>query len=420
MSIVKKIQQKVSLLPIDSSYYIKSCLHIISSYGLLVIKGIFTTYIIARFLPIEQFGIYKFGLAAFNIIGVFSILGMAVSITKSIKNTPIEFVPIKHSIKQHALVSLAGAFVLLLLIPILFFYNRENLWPIIIAMTAIYIPYYVSFAFFKGIVWAKEKTDYLYKIELAETIVLIPPVLLLLYYTKSAFWLIVPMLYIPTIIRFLFLKKLLKSYPSNKKSNTIINYGFKISLYALPLMFVGTFDDIIVSSIFGLEQLALFSVAFIIPDALNTFSGMLLQATQARQSTGADSKEVRKFLHRAILYLMPAFIIGTVVYIYITPLILPILFPNYPLQIVKMSQFAILVCLLTPLLLCKQYLDGKGLIQKLRTAQLTSVIIGLFSLAILSYLYKTNGVIFARIIFTYCYLGLCFYYTMPRSYSSLK
>ncbi len=417
---MNKLQQQILKLlnqtNIDIPYYISSSWYILCSYSIVVIKGFITTYCIARILSIEQFGVYRFMLSSFNIIGLLSAAGMAVAITKSIKNLPIDNVPIKHSIIIHSKISILGAVLLLAMVPLLFIIGRSEIWIAALVAALIYIPFYVSSSFFKGIVWSEEKINYLLKINVLELVTVTPIVLLLLFYYKSALLLLIPIWYIPTIIRIFYLVKLLKKYPSKSKSNEIIHYGLRISVYSIPLIFIGMYDDLLVSALFGLKELAIFSVAFLFPDTINALGRSLMQSTQARQSAGPDSKSSRNVLHKAVLWFMCISILGTTFYIILIPIIYPLLFPQYPQKLIFLSQIAALVGMFTPLMLCKQYLDGKGLIKHLRNIQIVSAVIGLLAFVLLINFFQVNGVVYARILFTVVYLGLCFMYTAPRRY----
>jgi O-antigen/teichoic acid export membrane protein len=166
-------------------------------------------------------------------------------------------------------------------------------------------------------------------------------------------------------------------------------------------------DGLLVSAYFGLKQLAVLSVALLMPEQIKIWSKELFPILYATQASGADSVERRKKITQLVGMGTAVAGAGILVYCLITPFIVPFLFPKYnPGEITFLTNVAAATLISTPATLYTQYLEARGMIRELQWCNWTSSVFYVVALVVLVPMYGPLGAILSRGILRAAFAGV--------------
>ncbi len=389
---------------IDAHYFAKNSLIVTIGHGISVLRGIVTGYLVTRLMPPVMYGEYQFVQSIIGTLGVFTMTGLPTSIARSIAKK--EAVPLRYTMKIHTILSSLGAIALLGIIPFLSRWGREDLWPLFVIAAILYVPSIVGPYFFGGIIIGTGKFATSLRTSLDIGAALIVSVCAMLYFKPSSSVLLALMLGIPSIVYMIRLRTMMKDYPSKDHSWKLLRYGAQLSIVTIPVTLSWYVDKLMISALFGLNQLALFSVALMIPEQLKVWAKELFPVSFSRQAHGTDSIERRQKITRAVGIGTLFTGIGILAYMLISPWIIPILFPLYASSnIVILTNIAAATLITTPATLFPQYLEARGMVRELQWANWTAAAFFVGSLFLLVPTYGLIGALFARGIFRLIYVG---------------
>jgi O-antigen/teichoic acid export membrane protein len=178
---------------------------------------------------------------------------------------------------------------------------------------------------------------------------------------------------------------------AEKTTSNVIRYAWQLTFATLPMELVWYVDKLLISYFFGLNQLATFAVAVLIPEQAKIFLKQFFPISLAKQAQGSDSLERRRKLYRAVLFGTAVFAGGIALYIVCTPVLIPLLFPQYDSAEVMMLTSVMAATLITmPSALISQYLEAQGMIRENRRANWGSA--GVFFM-LLFWLIPTYGIL---------------------------
>jgi O-antigen/teichoic acid export membrane protein len=195
-----------------------------------------------------------------------------------------------------------------------------------------------------------------------------------------------------------------------KNTKAIIRYGWQMTLVGLPSNLVWYFDKILISKYLGFSQLAVFTIANLLPEKIKTFLKQFFVITFPKQAKGSDSIERRRKLTKAVLIGILIFSSGIALYIIASPLLIPLLFPHYNTkETIFLTCLSSLTLITTPATLFVQYLEAQGMIRETQIANWGAA--GIFAIALFTLipLYGLVGAIVARGVFRFTYVLLAWW-----------
>jgi O-antigen/teichoic acid export membrane protein len=407
----------------DAAFFAKNSAIATFTYVASVCSGLVTGYLVARMLPADVYGGYKFVLGITGMISVISIPGLGSAISRDIATKKPGDVALRFTLLQNALICLIGALALLGCILLLPLWHREELWPLFVVSALVFIPNQVGATFFSGIVTGTGSFGRSLKVTALSSVCVILTVLPMLLLYPSPAILLGLVVGIPSLFYLREIKRDLAVYRSESRSWGILQYGTQLSLNTIPITLSDYLDGILVSAFFGLKTLAVFSVAIIIPDQIKAWSKSLLPISFARQAAGNDDPERRRKMTVVVLLATAIFGAGILVYVLVCPWILWFLFPSYRAdlsQLILLSRLAALILISVPATLFPQFLEARGRVRELRRAQWSSAVILCVMLLLLVPPYGAVGALIARGIFRLSYVFSAYLSIRALPYSPRK
>ncbi|MBP9750563.1 MAG: oligosaccharide flippase family protein [Candidatus Peribacteraceae bacterium] len=382
---------------INVRYFAENSAILTLNYALSVLGGLITGYLVARVLPAELYGGYRFGLAVTGFVSLITLPSLESAVAREIaKKGPAE-TPLQFTILANAVLCLVGALALVLIIPLLGIWERESLAPLLLVMAAFFIPLQLSSTFFSGIVTGTGEFRRLLWVNLVQTLIIVCLVPLTLFFTQS-----LPALYavavgVPGLVVVAAFWGQLGRFPSRERSWRVIKYGTLLSLNTIPVAIASQLDSFIIAGMFGLKQLALFQVAILVPEQLKVWFKSLMPVSFSRLATLEDSWESRRKVRNVTGLLMLAVGVGVAVYATLAPWLCALLFPNYAgTDIVPLTQLSAALLVVVPCSLLSQYLEAHGMVRSLQWANWLSMILFVIALFVLTPTMGLAGAILAR------------------------
>lgn len=393
----------------DAHYFAKNSFYVTLSHILGIVRGLFTGYFVARLFDPDVYGGYRFVLHVMGIVGLVTLHGLAPAIARTVSQEDGHNAPLRWTLKIQFSLCLLCAVLLLGCIPFLSIWGRQELWPLFVAASFLMIPRQVADSFYDGIITGSSKFSRDLRLNALQSMLIIVAILPVLLWSRSAVWLLLIVIGIPTLIRLGAVSQFLRHFPSTKKDPAVLKYGFGLSVNTLIITLAFSLDALLISATFGLNQLALFSVAILLPEQVKYWWKSMLPVSFSRQARGEDTPERRAQLTRAVVMITLVSFVGVALYWIAAPLLMTILFPNYPVeQLIPLTRIASLLLLLQPSALFLQYLEARGMLKELRTAQWVSSALFASSLFYLLPTYGLAGALYSRILFRIALFGIAF------------
>ncbi|HRH93875.1 MAG TPA: oligosaccharide flippase family protein, partial [Candidatus Peribacteria bacterium] len=345
---------------IDAHYFAKSSAFVILGQVMNILKGIVSGYLISRLFPAEMYGEYRFVLSVVGTLGVLTLSGMPRAIAREVAQRKND-AELWWTFRTYSLICLVGTIAIAGVLVLLPFWGRMNLWAMFLLAAVFFIPTNVGTAFFGGIVIGRGQFDTSLRANALGGVLVIVSTLLMLWLRPSPLLLLAFTAGIPPIIYLWELRKLMRNYPSQKPSKEMFQYALKITVADIPMTLSWYLDGLLISAFFGLKELAVFSVALMIPEEAKGFLKDFLPISFSRQAAGPDTPARRKHLVHAVGWMTLVFVVGISLYIAISPFVIPWLFPLYdPAQLVPLTNWAAVMLITFPSSLFSQQLEARG------------------------------------------------------------
>lgn len=397
---------------IDSHYYAKNGALVVVGHSVTVLRGFVTGYIVARFFNQEVYGQYQFMLSVLGMFSVFALSGMAHSVTRAwARGDAFSVWGVQ---KPQIASTLAVSGILLASIPFLSQFGREDLSSMFIASALLFPLAPVAMVRFGGYTVGKARFDVALRVTIISSVLMILVTSAIIVFNQSALLMLIASLAITPLVQMAH-SWWMRPPPEEGTKNTdaIVRYAWQLTFATLPSDLVWYLDKLLLSYFFGLNQLALFSVALLIPEQAKIFAKQFFPITFAKQAANSDSMRRRKHLIRIFLAGTAIFAAGIAAYVAIAPWAMPFLFPGYDAdQLVLLTSVAALTLVTVPSTLLIQYLEARGMILEVRRS--TWIATGMFAVALVGLVPTMGplGAVLARGIFRFVYGGLAWWYVI--------
>ena len=386
-------------LKFDAHYFAKNSFHVAFGHGINIAKGLITGYLVTRMFPKEMYGEYRLVMQIAGLVGVISLSGLPAAISRAVANDQ-DKAPLRFTMHCYAVFSLLGTVVLLIMIPLLSFWNREALWPMFLIEALLFVPTSVGTTFFGGIIAGTGAFREALRANYLASILVALSVALMLFLYPSPILLLTFVNAFPTIIYLKALRKMIRKYPSEERNWSIFRSGLHLTFAALPMSLSSYVDSIIIAGLFGAKELATFSVALLIPEQVKQLFKELSPIAFSKQAKGRDTQERRKHIVRIVMWGTGIFVIGITLYVVCIPWFIPWLFPQYDAhQVFVLTSAAAITLITIPSNLFVQNLEARGKIHHLQIAQWVASFAFIVALLILAPTYGPLGAIISRGIF---------------------
>lgn len=396
------------LLGFDVRFFAKNATIVTISYGVTVLRGLITGYLVARIFPRELYGQYQFILTAVGTVGAISLPGIINALSRAVaRGEKGVIIPVA---RIQFCIALVAAMILLGAIPFLP-EERKMLWPLFVLAAVIFPVSQTASTLFTAVTVGNARFDVSLKANIAWSSVMAIATLGIIFLHPSAALLYTAATTLPALSYLWFSRPLVERTTPEPTVRHIIQYGIQLTLVSLPVSLSWYIDKLMISALFGLNQLAVFTVAILIPEQAKSLTKELFPISFSIQSKGEDTFHRRKRLIHAVFRATLLFSIGIVAYIIAAPWIYSLLFPNYP-EAIFLSQLAAAMLIMQPTALTTQYLEAQAMLSALRKTQWISASVFAASLVILIPLWGLAGAILCRGILRLTYAACSIYFLM--------
>lgn len=386
---------------IDTHYYAKNGALVVIGHAVTVLRGFVTGYIVARFFDKEVYGQFQFMLSVLGSFSVFALSGMAHSVTRAWARG--DAFSLWGVMRPQLSVSLIVSATLLLCIPFLARFGREEFASMFVAAALLFPLAPVAMVRYGGYTVGKARFDVALRVTTISSMLMIAVTGAIIFFNQSALLMLVATMSITPLVQLWHSRGVRPPSPRKADSTkSVIRYAWQLTFATLPSDLVWYLDKLLISYYFGLNQLALFSVALLIPEQAKIFAKQFFPLTFARQAANDDSVARRKHLMKIVMAGMGVFALGIAAYAAVAPWAMPILFPGYdPWQVTVLTTIAAATLVTVPTGLLTQYLEARGMIWEVRWS--TWIATGAFavSLAALVPTMGPLGAVLARGVFRF-------------------
>jgi O-antigen/teichoic acid export membrane protein len=346
----------------DMVYFASSNFWINLSRVISIGSGIILTITFTRLLTPEQFGTYKFVLAAAGLVGTFALNGMATAVARAVAQGRYNVVPA--AVRSAALWSVPASIAALAMGGYYFMHGNTDLG---FAFLFIGVTNSVSngIAATKNI-WGAAKEFRM------QTLVGIPKIfvpfiiiLLTILLTKNVTWILFAYFFsniILSIFGYYFMKWWYKIRYSPEGVSETLLYGKQMTALGFFQIASGQIDQLLLFHFVGAAPLAIYALAIAPVNEAKTFLYNISGVMFPKIATKTEG-EVHQMLPLRIKQMIIISLAITAVYIFAVPFLFKYVFPKY-LASVFVSQVLALTLLFTVSTIVDTYLVSHGEIKK--------------------------------------------------------
>lgn len=380
----------------DMVYLAKGGFWVGVGYFIQIVSGLIVMVAFANLLPKEAFGTYQFILAIAGILSAFTLSGMGVAITRAVAQGSESMLRTGFHTKMQWNIGIALASGV---VATYYFINGDNGLALGFLVVGAFAPFLEGFRLYESFLTGKEHFKQsvllgawrkpLPVIALITTAFFSQdPVLLILVYflshTLSAgaiFLLVMRRYHIPT---------------TTDKDASSVTYSKHLSVMRLLSVAAQHADKILLFHFLGATAVASFIIAQLpvryTRSALNQLQFLVLPKLAKR-----DYQTLQETLPRKTFFFFLAALCATIAYVLISPLVFPLLFPDYSESILITQVFA-LTLLFIPNSMYMHTFTAHSKVKKLYIINTTIPILRILLLIILIPLYGIWGAVYAAII----------------------
>ncbi len=378
----------------DMIYLTKGSFWLISSQIFSSIIAFLSSVVFANLISKELYGNYKYILSLSAIIGIFSLSGMNLAVTKAVaKGKEGTFKKAINTQIKWGILQFIASFLLFI------YYLSSNNIMISYSMLIIGILSPIVNTFNTYLAFLNGKKDfraiYIYNLLSNLSSFIIMTVAMLLY--QNVIFLIFVYFFSNSIIYiYLHLKTIKKYKPNNLEDPDAISYGKHMSIINTTSIITSNIDKVLIFNFLGPTQLSIYYFATAVPDQFRGLSKIISTLSFPKFSTNYNSNIEKKIIFNIILIIISSIIL-VITYILISPLIYKFFFPKYSESIFYSQIFSLSIIATmasTPIL---TYIQAKSKIKNIYKYNIIYSIIQISLITVMTLFYGIMGIIIAKI-----------------------
>jgi O-antigen/teichoic acid export membrane protein len=315
------------ILRLDVRFYGKAASWLTASQASSVLRGVATTFLMARWLPPETLGQFRYILAIFGVAGIFSMSGMNYAIIRGVAKGDTAIVPA--ALKRILLIAPFGSLVILLAGAERFLQGETTVAFGFLVAAAAFVPYNLAGAYGQ-ILTGQQKIRELSIVGSLNNIVFAAAFIGVLLGFRGLLAITLAYFGFDIVLRGILTIRELRRLSISGSAAAHLPLGNNMSAISVMQAVGWQLNQILIQRFFGYASLAAFSVATVIPEqikqATNSLGGTFLQRLSRHERTESRLRAARRHFW---IFLAGSTVIFAV-YAILTPYVLPILFPAYP------------------------------------------------------------------------------------------
>ncbi|MCR4278621.1 MAG: oligosaccharide flippase family protein [bacterium] len=381
-------------LKLDVRFYGRVASWLTTSHLTSIMRGVATTFLMARWLAPEPLGQFRYTLALFGIAGIFSLTGMNASIIKGVAKGETGIARL--AVRKIIFVSPMGS-ILLFITALERYLHGERVVATMLTIAAIaFVPYTLS-GLYGPILTGLEKIPKLATFAIVNNLIYATAFVIVLFGTRNIVTITFAYFFFDILIRGWFTLREFKRLPKSQTGTAYLALGYHMSGIGL-LYTVGLYlNQILLQRFWGYSTLAIFSVATVIPEqiqyAFKNLTGIFLQRMSRHEKSEGILRTTRQ--HFWLVFLGTFVVI--LAYAATAPFLIPLLFPQYSDATLPSIVYAIGLLGL-PCIIGTYFFQAHGEIRRLWRFTIVQFIIQLTSSLTLVPLFGGWGAIWARVL----------------------
>lgn len=316
------------IFKIDAHYFLKGGFWLTLGQFFTIIFGLLSTTLFAHFLTETEYGLYKYLLNLATIFSAFSLTGLGQAILQATAKGFYGFY--KNTIKINFIYSLFISTIAI--IGALYYYLNEN---VTIATGCIIISFFqpliITYKFLPIYLQGSKKFEQSTKVLLIRIFFVTTTSTIMLFTTRNILVLLTTYL-LSTLIINLISHILYKQDNTKVSEKTLIrhlSYAKHSSLRNIISLIGLKLDTIIIFIYLGAHQLAIYSIAVVIPDQIKGLLKNLASLLVQKYSKHTDKEKLLKSVPKRSVELFLILTFLTIFYILFSPYLYGFLFPKY-------------------------------------------------------------------------------------------
>lgn len=313
-------------LKLDIRFYGRSFALLSFGYISAVVRGIATTFLMARWLPKETLGQFRYVLALFGMAGVFAISGMSSSVIRAVAKG--DTVVARLAFRQVLKIAPLGSLALLVAAAERAWHGEPRVATALAVTALVFTPYALS-GFYGHILTGQERIRDLARLAVLNNLLFAAAFVVALRFNHDLLTVTLAYFGFDILIRGAFTWRELRRLPKAGSVGDHLQLGHHLSAVGVFQTIATQLDQVLVQRFGGYSTLASFSVATVIPeqikDFINSVSGTLLQRLSRHERSEAHVRATRR--HFWIAFAGSAVIVAG--YAIVAPFAVPWLFPQY-------------------------------------------------------------------------------------------
>lgn len=337
-------------IKLDFNYFSKNILFVLVRHGFATLVGLATSFIIVRIVSQQTFGEYQLALSIIGVLSLVSFSGLGIAVLNAVArgNDKSYFKAAHFSLKTSLLGSLA-----MMLIAAYFYYNDKNTLALAFLISAPLFPFLYSFRWEYFLIGKKDFSSYSLFTG-AQKLFNAFSVLLGAYFVGSSALMF--FLYgLSNVISNLFFHRRVKNMITAEKSEEdVIRYGiFMTAVNVIPVI-SGHIDKLLIAYLAGIQNLAIYAVALMIPNALKDLIKSVMNVVIPKiVERGQEYSKLKiKSAYWLVFFIGTVFSVGV---IFLIPPAMNIIFPDSYGNAVIISQIISASFMPLPLVLLLQH-----------------------------------------------------------------
>ncbi len=383
----------------DMVYLAKNGSWLSASQFVSALASLLLSILFANLLPKETYGSYKFILAGTSLLGIATLPGMNSALIRAVaqKARGTIYAVLRTRFSWSAIASLlaigtAGYYR---------FIEYEPSLAISFLIVAIFLPVMESLSVYDSVLQGEGRfrTSSIWSV--ASVLIASVTMAITLLITKSL-PLIVLAYFVPwTLVRYIFLRKLLKEIgPSEAVLPDTIPYGKHLTLMDIFKVIASHIDKILIFSFFGAVPLAVYTVALAPVSQLKNINQTLADVAFPRFSQRSFA-ELQTTLFKKVAILVGIMALVILAYVLLAPMLFALLFPQYA-ESLPYSQVYALSLLSTPGILFIKALTAHKKTKALYIINAGMPLLRIASLIVLVPLFNIWGAVFSYVLIPSC------------------
>jgi O-antigen/teichoic acid export membrane protein len=398
---------------IDARYFFAGGVWLTIIQAITVLGALIVSVVLANVLDETQYGVYKYILGIGTLLTAFSLTGIGQSIFQTAAQGHRWFYPI--GISRSLIYSLGITFSSL--IGSIYYYSQSNIELALgCVLIAIFQPllntFQQIFPFLQGEKRFRESTI----LQGVKTLIVTISSAGIILFTQDIFWLIctyfLSNVLTNVVVHFLYSPKSISEINKDVYKR-YLDYAHNTSLRNIISIIAFRVDSIIVFQQLGAAQLAVYTIANILPEHIKASFKNIITLLVPKYAQHENLETIKKSMFKRSLQLFVIFSTITLIYLFVSPFAYKILFPKYE-EAIFFSQLLALsfpaMIALVPLSALQAHTEEK----KLNTLNNQTSAFTIVTTIALAITHGLMGAIIARVISRYISLFLTYYHFFRR------